>query len=155
MNRQKLNKYGLELLWASLAIAVAVAVILIGDNLLGVQLEIFQGMSTFNALWILDLILVPLVAGIIVSFIYGLGGKIIAHFPPLIAKCYVFYNLTPEMVPAGAEILPIGFWILIVIVAVEAGAAGGLVGEILIKKTYGRSPKHLLHKRYSQKSIKS
>ena len=103
----------------------------------------------------MDLILVPIIAGFVVTFIYGLGGKIVAHFPPLIAKCYLYFTINPDMIPQGAEIIPVGFWILIVIVAVEAGAAGGLIGEIVIKKIYGRRPKHLVHKRYRRNPIEN
>jgi len=51
--------------------------------------------------------------------------------------------------------LPIGYWVLIVIVSVEAAAAGGLIGEFVIKKTYGRRPKHLIHKRYQLKNAEN
>lgn len=141
-------------MWVTLATAIGVAIILAGDKLLGVRLEVFQGMHTFSVLWILDLIVVPLVAGFVVSLVYGLGGKMVAHLPALIAKTYAYFTLTPDMVTHG-EIIPVGFWILITIVVVEACAAGGLLGEFLIKKTYGRRPKHLIHKRYQKKSIES
>ena len=150
MNRRKLNSIALHTMWGLIATVVGVAVILIGDNILGVQLEIFQGMSTYSVFWILDLIVVPIIAGFIVSLIYGLGGKILAHLPAVIAKSYVYFTLTPDMIPQGAEIIPVGFWILICIVVVEACAVGGLIGEIVIKRTYGRRPKHLIHKRYRQ-----
>ncbi len=145
------------LIWGTISIAVGVAVILLGDKLLGVQLEIVlrDRMATYNIFWIMDLILVPIIAGFVVTFIYGLGGKIVAHFPPLIAKCYLYFTINPDMIPQGAEIIPVGFWILIVIVAVEAGAAGGLIGEIVIKKIYGRRPKHLVHKRYRRNPIEN
>ncbi|MDH3325225.1 MAG: hypothetical protein OEM38_00745 [Gammaproteobacteria bacterium] len=155
MKRQKLNSIALHLFWALIATTVGVVLILLGDHLLGVQLEVFQGMSTFSIPWILDLILVPLVAGFFVSLIYGLGGKMIAHLPALLAKSYVFYNLTPDMIPEGAAIVPLGFWILLVIVVVEACAAGGLIGEFVIKRTYGRRPRHLIHKRYRQESVEN
>lgn len=154
MNRRKLNSIALHTMWGLIATAVGVAIILAGDNLLGVQLEVFRGMQTFNAFWILDLIVVPIVAGFVVSLIYGLGGKIIAHFPALIAKSYVYFNLSPDMITDG-ELIPVGFWVLICIVVVEACAAGGLLGEYLIKRTYGRRPKHMIHKRYQQDSIES
>ena len=145
------------LVWGTISITVGVAVILLGDKLLGVQLEVVlrDRMATYNIFWILDLILVPIIAGFVVTFIYGLGGKIVAHFPPLIAKSYMYFTISPDMIPQGAEIIPVGFWILIVIVAVEAGAAGGLIGEIVIKKIYGRRPKHLVHKRYRKDTIEN
>jgi len=150
INQKSLKKFSIALLWSSIAITAGVFVILFLDRMLGVQLEFFRGMQTFSATWIFGLIIVPIISGFVVSLVYGLGGKIIAHFPPLIAKSYIYFNITPEQIPPGAEVIPIGFWILIVIVVVEAGAAGGLIGEILIKRTYGRRPKHLVHKRYRQ-----
>lgn len=149
MNRQKRNNILLHMMWATVATVVGVAIILGGDKLLGVQLEVFSGMQTFDVLWILDLIVVPLIAGFVVSLIYGLGGKMVAHLPALIAKSYAYFSLTPEMVTNG-ELIPLGFWVLICIVVVEACAAGGLLGEYLIKRTYGRRPKHLIHKRYQK-----
>ena len=141
-------------MWAVIATAVGVAIILAGDMLLGAPLEVFKGMQTFNALWILNLIVVPLIAGFAVAFIYGLGAKIVAHFPALIAKSYVYFNLSPDMITDG-QLIPVGFWVLICIVVVEACAAGGLLGEYLIKRTYGRRPKHMIHKRYQQESIEN
>jgi len=155
MTRQKLINMAQTLMWVSIATAAGVAVILLGDRLLGVRLEVFHGMSTYSPAWLLDLIVVPLIAGFVVSLIYGLGGKMVAHLPALIAKVYAYYTLTPDMVPEGAALVPIGFWILLVIVVVEACAAGGVIGEIVVKKTYGRRPRHEVHKRYRQKSIES
>lgn len=155
INHKKLREFSRSLFWMILAISAGVGVIIILDELLGVELEFFRGMQTFDSVWILGLIVVPIISGFVVSYVYGLGGKIIAHFPPLIVKSYIFFNLTPETIPDGVEVLPLGFWVLIVIVVVEAGAAGGLIGEILIKRTYGRRPKHMIHKRYHQKPSKT
>ena len=154
MNRQKLNNILQHTMWGLIATAVAVAIILAGDALLGVQLEVFRGMQTFSILWILDLIVVPMIAGFAVAVIYGLGAKIVAHFPALIAKSYVYFNLSQDMITDG-QLIPVGFWVLICIVVVEACAAGGLIGEYVIKRTYGRRPKHLIHKRYQQDGIES
>lgn len=155
INRKKIRDYSVSLFWATLSIAAGVAVIVVLDSLLGVELEFFKGMQTFDGIWILGLIVIPIISGFVVSMIYGLGGKIIAHFPPLIVKSYIYFNLTPETIPIAAEVLPLGFWVLIVIVVVEAGAAGGLIGEIMIKRTYGRRPKHMIHKRYLEKASKT
>ncbi len=154
MNKKKLNAIALNVMWGVIATAAGIAIILAGDKLLGVQLEVFRGMQTFDALWILDLILVPLIAGFVVSLIYGLGGKMLAHAPALIAKSYAYFSLTPDMITDG-QLIPLGFWVLICIVVVEACAAGGLLGEYMIKKTYGRRPKHLIHKRYQNNSVDS
>lgn len=136
-----------DLVWAVFAVMTGVVVIHAGDHLLGVRLEYFWGISTFSLYWIADLILVPIAAGITVSFIYGLGGKILAHFPPLIARLLSYAEVTNlDVLPHNASLLPMGYWGFIVVVVIEAGAAGGVLGEIMFKKIYGRTPKHLLYR---------
>ena len=142
----------LDIAWGTVALAAGCAVIYFGDRLLNVSLEVYFGISTFSPIWILDLIFVPLVAGFVVSLIYGLGGKMLAHLAPLIVRVHAYIVIDTSVFPDGVELLPLGYWILIVIVSVEAAAAGGLIGEFTMKKTYGRSPKHLIHKRYQLKN---
>jgi len=142
-----------DLMWGSAAVLLGAVIVYIGDRLLGVSLEVYVGMGTYSPLWILDLILVPFIAGLAVSFVYGLGGKILAHFSPLIVRVIEYNMLDPASLPEHVAILPLGFWILIVIVSVEAASAGGFVGEVVIKRTYGRRPKHLIHKRYQDKEL--
>ncbi|HFE37626.1 MAG TPA: hypothetical protein ENK06_04285 [Gammaproteobacteria bacterium] len=156
MNLNPLAKYYTKehYLWSALALSVGCAIVYFGDRLLGVRLEINFGMSTYSPLWILDLILVPFISGLAVSFIYGLGGKILAHFPPLVMRSIEFYTVDSMVFPDGVSVLPVGFWILVVIVCVESASAGGFVGEVIIKRTYGRRPRHLVHKRYQTKDIK-
>ncbi len=133
--------------WAIFAVFTGVVVINAGDRLLGIRLEYFSGISTFNPLWIADLTLVPIAAGIAVSFIFGLGGKILAHFPPLIARLLSYAELTNlDVLPHNVSLLPMGYWGFIVVVVIEAGAIGGVLGEIMFKKIYGRTPKHLLYR---------
>ena len=140
---------------ALVAIIAGAGVIHFGDRLLGVKLELFWGISTFSGAWILALFFVPFLAGIVVSFIYGLGGKILAHFSPLIIRIASYYELNTmpaTALPEHAAILPIYYWLLVVIVSAEFAAVGGVVGEVLVKKIYGRSPRSLLHKKYAPKS---
>ena len=143
-----------EARWATLAVLVGAAIVYAGDKLLGVSLEVYFGVNTYNPIWLLDLILVPFIAGLAVSAIYGLGGKILAHFSPLIVRVIEYNMLDMSTFPDGVHPLPLGFWISIVIVTVEAASAGGFVGEVVIKRTYGRRPKHLIHKRY-QKDVEN
>ena len=150
---QKIKARFLDFLMASFATIVAAGIIYLGDQLLGVKLEIFQGIiGTFTIAWIADLIVVPLVAGIVVSMIYGLGGKIIAYFPPLLVRIPEYLMADTAIHGTDASVLPLGYWILVVIVAVEACGIGGWIGEIFVKRTYGRSDKRNLHRRYQTKS---
>lgn len=136
---------------ALFAVMAGVAVIYLGDMALGVTLEFYFGVATFSPLWVVDLFVVPFIAGILVSYIYGLGGKILAHFPPLIVRVSSFYAISNGgMVPPGVEVLPLGFWLLVLVMSVEFAGIGGVVGEVLVKRTYGRTAKELLHKKYQK-----
>jgi len=144
----RLTDFGVALL----AIVAGAAIVYFGDRLLGVRLEYYFGVATFSPIWVLDLFAVPFVAGIVVSLIYGLGGKILAHFSPLIVRIASFYELHHGLMPPeGTIVLPLSFWLLIAVVSAEFAAFGGVVGEIITKKTYGRTAnKRLLHKKYQQ-----
>ena len=144
-----------DIAMASLAVVVGAAVVYLGDRLLGVRLEYYFGVETFSPAWTLDLFVVPFIAGIIVSLIYGLGGKILAHISPVLIRIYSFYELSHGLTPPdGVTALPLSFWLLIVVVSAEFAAFGGVVGEIIIKRTYGRTAnKALLHKKYQNKKI--
>lgn len=145
----KFKFYILDAFFIVLSIVIGAAIIYLGDMLLGINLEVFQGIiGTFTPLWIVDLIVLPFVAGIAVSGVYGLGGKIWAYFPPLLVRIPAYLNADPSVYGTGASVLPFGYWILILIVTVEACGLGGIVGEVIIKKTYGRSPKPRFHKRH-------
>ena len=137
-----------DFMWAAFAVITGVVVIQTGDYLLGVKLEYYWGIPTFGFAWIADLIVVPIAAGITVSFIYGLGGKILAHFPPLLARLISYLAITDGFAPLPPDVnlLPLGFWGFIVIFAIEAGAAGGVIGEIIFKRIYGRTARHLIYK---------
>lgn len=142
-----------EMMWGTIAVLVGAAVNLVGDRLMGVSLELFYGVQTFSPLWIVTLFFVPFIAGIVVSLIYGLGGKILAYFAPIVVRVPEYMMLYDDRnsLPDGVTLLPIGYWILIVIIAVEAAAIGGVIGEIVNKKVYGRSDKSKFHKRYQKK----
>jgi len=112
----------------------------LGDRLLGVKIELFSGLSTFSFAWILDVFFVPLVAGFVVSWIFGMGGKWLCYFPPLIVRCISYAEiLYISGTPHGSILNPMGWWGLYVILAMESAGIGGIIGEVIIKGTYGRS----------------
>jgi hypothetical protein len=114
----------------------------LGDRLLGVQLELFSGLSTFSFAWGLDLFFVPFLVGLLVARIFGSGAKWLCYFPPLIVRCLSYANiLYITGIPHGSILNPMGWWGLYVILAIESSAMGGILGEVMIKKVYGRSPK--------------
>ena len=58
------------------------------DRILGVQIEAFTGgIGYFSPFWVLDMFLVPFLAGGMVSLIYGFGGKWLSYIPSLIVRC--------------------------------------------------------------------
>ena len=128
----------------SIALFVGCLIIYAGDHLLGVRPELFLGLATFSVWWILDIFVVPFVAGIAVSIIYGMGGKWLAHFPPLIIRFYGYFETMKLIgIPEGTALTPLGWWGFFVILSIESATIGGVVGELLIKRTYGRGPIHL------------
>jgi hypothetical protein len=50
-------------------------------------------------------------------------------------------------VPDGASLMPMGWWGFFVILAIESAAFGGVAGEIMVKKTYGRLPHDMVYKK--------
>jgi hypothetical protein len=143
MNRSRFTRGALVLLGAC-------ALNYLGDRLLGVRIELFWGLDTFSFLWFLDVFILPFVVGTAVGMVYGLGGKILCYFPPLLVRIYSYFEvLHITGVPEGASLLPLGWWGFFVILCIEASAVGGVVGELLIKRTYGRLPRHLVYKQKS------
>ncbi len=150
-----MNRRLMAVLMGIVAIAVGVLINYFGDRLInyiapppGIRLELFWGVATFSPYWVLTLFIPPLIAGFVVSMIYGLGGKLICYFVPIIVRGFSYYQMMgQESLPDGVTLLPFGYWILVLIVAIEAAAIGGVFGEILMKKTYGRRPHHLLYKK--------
>jgi xanthosine utilization system XapX-like protein len=136
-----------------LALVAGCLINYLGDHLLGVRIELFWGLSTFSLLWFLDVFIVPFVAGIAVGTIFGLGGKWLCYFPPLIVRFYGYFETMKIIgVPDGAALMPMGWWGFFVILAVESAAIGGVIGEIMIKRTYGRKPTHL---EYEERAAKA
>jgi hypothetical protein len=137
MNASRLKK-------GIIALFVGCLIIYVGDHLLGVRAELYLGLATFSGRWVLDIFIVPFIAGTAVGMIYGMGGKWLAHFPPLIIRFYGYFEtMKLTGIPAGTALTPLGWWGFFVILAIESATVGGVVGEILIKRTYGRKPIHL------------
>ncbi len=130
----------------AVALLAGSLIIYAGDRLLGVQPELWWGLSTFSYAWMIDMFVVPLISGIVVAIIFGMGGKWLCYFPPIIVRTltylnYIYYAPLPE----GAQLLTLPLWTLIVILVVEAAVFGGVFGEIIMKRTYGRLPRHLVY----------
>ena len=130
-----------------LALFVGCVLNYLGGHLLGVQIELYRGLLGFGGLWVVDMFLLPFIVGFVVALICGVGGKWLSYFPPLIVRAISYYQVVHlSVLPQGATILPIGWWGFYVILVVEASAFGGILGEIIVKKNYGRSPRHMIYK---------
>ncbi len=143
------------IMWGTGSILTGAVVIFALDNLIGIRLELFKNVAaTFgDPRWFLDLTLVPIIGGFIVSAIYGLGGKVLCMIAALLARIFSYWEILHITgIPDGYALLPLGFWGFPVIVTMELAMAGGFLGEIMIKKVYGRRPKHV---RYENKEVKN
>ena len=112
------------------------------DRILGVQIEAFTGgIDYFSPWWVVDVFLVPFLAGILVSLIFGYGGKWLAHLPPLLVRSVSYFAIAQHItaVAPGSSLIPIGWWGFILILTIEFCAVGGVIGEVMVKRTYGRS----------------
>lgn len=122
------------------ALLVGMALNHFGDRLLGVKIELFSGLSTFSFAWMLDVFFLPFLVGLVVAWIYGMGGKWLCYFPPLIVRGLSYAEiLYVSGTPHGSSLNPVGWWGLYVILAMESAGIGGIVGEVMIKNVYGRS----------------
>lgn len=136
----------------TLAIMVGCIVNYVGDRLLGVRLELVpinDPLAIFNALWAIQVFIIPIFVGIATASVFGLGGKWLCYFPPMIVRTIAYvesYYLTS--LPEGMTLMPFGWWIFFVILAVECSAIGGVFGEIMIKRIYGRTSPEEAEKLY-------
>ncbi|WP_455208296.1 hypothetical protein [Kaarinaea lacus] len=143
----------------TLAIMVGCLVNYAGDRLLGVRLELVpinDPLAIFNALWAIQVFIIPVFVGVATASVFGLGGKWLCYFPPMIVRTIAYvesYYLTA--LPDGMTLMPFGWWIFFVILAVECSAIGGVFGEILIKRIYGRSSPEEVEKLYIKPDDKS
>ncbi len=125
---------------AMAALLIGTSLNYFGDRLLGVKIELFSGLATFSFAWILDVFFVPFVVGFVVSWIFGAGGKWLCYLPPLFVRCASYAQiLYITGTPHGSTLNPLGWWGLYVILAAESAGIGGIIGEVVIKRTYGRS----------------
>lgn len=127
-----------------IAVLTGMALNYLGDKALGVNIEIFTGISTFTFAWMIDIFLVPFVVGLAVSWIFGLGGKWLACLPPFFVRCISFVNLTYFENPSTDVDMffqvPLAYWGPCLILVVEAANFGGIIGEV-VKGVYRRSNK--------------
>lgn len=141
LNNLNLPRTFKDFIVALVAIMAGAAVIHFINGFLGVRIEHWYGVATFNVEYILALIFVPFIAGMLVTAVYGLGGKILAHFSPLIILGMNYIqSYNAPFLPNGADLFPPEYMVLPIILAMEFCALGGFAAESMIKKIYGRNP---------------
>ncbi|HEY5601886.1 MAG TPA: hypothetical protein VIM41_02135 [Gammaproteobacteria bacterium] len=134
------------------AIMVGCLVNYAGDRLLGVRLELVpinDPLAIFNVKWAVLVFIIPIFVGLATASVFGLGGKWLCYFPPVIVRTIAYMEseyLTN--LPDGMTLMPFGWWIFFVILAVECAAIGGVFGEIMIKRIYGRTTPEEAEKLY-------
>jgi hypothetical protein len=136
----------------TLAIMIGCVVNYAGDRLLGVRLELVpvrDPLAIFNVLWAIQIFILPVIVGWATASVFGLGGKWLCYFPPAIVRtiAYVQSFYMVEL-PSGMSLMPFGWWIFFVILAVECSAIGGVFGEAMIKRIYGRTSPEEAEKMY-------
>ncbi|ALP52480.1 hypothetical protein Tel_04580 [Candidatus Tenderia electrophaga] len=123
--------YGLMMI----AMCAGCLITYLGGVLLGIRVELYYGLATFNWAWGLQIYFIPFIAGIAVGLIYGYGGKWIAHFPPLLVLLISYWDSQfLSGVPDGYRLMPMGWWSFFVILAMEFCAFGGVIGELFNKR---------------------
>ena len=120
----------------AVAVLAGCCVIVLGDTLLGVQIEIFRGIATFNILWMVDVFLVPFVAGLLVAFTYKKrAGKYLAFLPPVIVRCLscIYLYLTDPQWNADFFFhLHLHYWGLAVILSFKSSYLGANWGCVMV-----------------------
>lgn len=111
-----------------------------GLTFLGVRIEWFEGIKTFNISWVTAMTLLPVLTGVAVGAVYGFGGKYLAHFPPLGLLGWDYYESVTHTLPEGVHLFPWPLWGFFVILQMEFCAAGGVIGELLVRRYYGWDP---------------
>ncbi|HKB59779.1 MAG TPA: hypothetical protein VKC56_06985 [Gallionellaceae bacterium] len=126
------------------AIAAGMAVIALGDRLLGAKIEVFYGMTTFTLAWTLDVFLVPFISGLAVSAVVrSRMGKWLSFLPPLFVRSLSYLYMYLYVYNDGKDFfyhLNVFYWGLCVILSMEAANIGGLLGDVLTG-AYGTRPK--------------
>lgn len=134
------------------AIMVGCLVNYAGDRLLGARLEWVPAndpLAIFNVLWAIQIFIIPIFVGMATAMVFGLGGKWLCYFPPMIVRSIAYFETDYIIgVPDGMTLMPFGWWIFFVILAVECSAIGGVFGEIAIKRIYGRTSEEEAEKLY-------
>ena len=134
------------------AIVVGCLVNYAGDRLLGVRLEwvpLNDPLAIFNALWAVQIFIIPIFVGLATTAVFGLGGKWLCYFPPMIVRSIAYLESVYLLdLPAGISLMPFGWWLFFVILAVECAAIGGVFGEAMIKRIYGRTSPEEAEKLY-------
>ncbi len=129
----------------AIAVAAGMAVIFLGDWLLGVRIEVFSGIASFTFSWMLDVFFVPFASGLVVSrIVRSRMGKWVSFFPPLLVRCASYLYLYLHVLDDGKGFfyhLNVYYWARCVILSMEAANVAGILGDVLIGAYRAAPPK--------------
>jgi len=122
------------------SLGIGCAMIHFGGRLLHVRPELFWGLSTYSLAWIATIFVLPFLTGWVIGWVFGMGGKILAHFPPLIVHSIGYLQAVFSIggVPHGAQLMPLGWWGLYVLLTMEFCAFGAFFGEFQLQRARSR-----------------
>ncbi|MBF0282074.1 MAG: hypothetical protein HQM07_05860 [Zetaproteobacteria bacterium] len=127
--------------WLRGLVAFAVGALLLDSafSALDVRIEWFFGISTFGMNWVIAMTVVPIAVGVVIGFIYGFGGKYLAHFPPVLTLGWAYYESVQHIseMPIGVHLIPWPLWAFYLILQMEFCAGGGVIGELLMRRYLG------------------
>ncbi|PJA25072.1 MAG: hypothetical protein COX57_05180 [Alphaproteobacteria bacterium CG_4_10_14_0_2_um_filter_63_37] len=101
------------------------------DRLLGVHLELWQGLSTISLAWLIDLVVIPLLVGAVTAYVIGRSGKWWCMLPVVWVRTLNYIGLSTTGWPEGSSLLPYGFWGFILFTVAECAMLGGYIGEYM------------------------
>jgi hypothetical protein len=129
---------------AVVAVLAAMAVNFLGDWMLGVRIEVFQGMATFTPRWVVDVFVVNFIVGLVVARIFGRHAKWLAIVPPFLVRCtsYAYLYFLENHYGDFFLQLHLFYWGPTVILAVECANIGGILGEVVMG-VYSRTGRYV------------
>jgi len=131
--------YQLPSTQALLGIIVGATVYYLLSKLVGVHVEVWQGIRTFNnPLWFIAVAVVPAFSGLITGIVAGHNGKWYAMVPVGLLHSLDYMALSQS---AGAQtvVLGSGLFVFFMIVMLELALMAGWGGELIREKLSGEN----------------
>lgn len=131
--------YQLPSVQALLGILVGATVYYFLAKLVGVQVEVWQGIRTFNnPMWFIAVAVVPAISGLVTGIVAGHNGKWYAMVPVGLLHSIDYMALSQS---AGAQtvVLGYGLFVFFMIVMLELALMAGWGGELIRERFSGEN----------------